>query len=147
MFALDQSSDARVDGRPFHVPVLQAEQPQLTVSDTELDSLLEHVACFEAVREFYPDGSLGVSSWLPSARTSGWVARCQTADALWLQVVPIRLAEMERDAEEALAVRNRRAQSLTSLPSARFHRNPRSGIPQRKHQLRIVGMTSGNLSV
>ena len=36
MFALDQSSDARVDGRPFHVPVLQAEQPQLTVSDTEL---------------------------------------------------------------------------------------------------------------
>ena len=31
-------------GVPFHVPVLQAEQPQLTVSDTELDSLLEHVA-------------------------------------------------------------------------------------------------------
>ena len=73
--------------------------------------------CFEAVREFYPDGSLGVSSWLPSARTSGWVAsECQTADALWLQAVPIRLAEMERDAEEALAVRNRRAQRLISLP-------------------------------
>ena len=39
--------------------------------------------CFEAAREFYPDGTLGVSSWLPSARTSGWVAsECQTADAL-----------------------------------------------------------------
>ena len=40
MFALDQSSDASVDGRPFHVPVLQAEQPQLTVSDTEFAFVL-----------------------------------------------------------------------------------------------------------
>ena len=58
----------------------------------------------------------------------------------------ILLAHMERNAEEVFDVRNRCAQSPVSLPSIRFHRNPRSGIPQREHQSRIVGMTSGNLS-
>ena len=44
MFAFDQSSDARVDGRPFPRSCSSGGTAQLTVSDTELDSLLEHVA-------------------------------------------------------------------------------------------------------
>lgn len=116
--ALKQSFGRQAeDGKPYLVAIIEDASPELAVQkarvafDAGVDGLWlvgknqgereaharELRDSLSAVRELFPDRWLGICApWLQASEVFGWVAdNCPSADAVWLQTVPCRVADIE----------------------------------------------------